>query len=71
MVIYQGIITRIFPNEVYEVRLNNNEITRAIRSRELKNNFIKVKANDTVLIEFCRSELAQDVEVAKIFKIEK
>lgn len=71
MVASKGIITRIFPNEVYEVRLNNNEITRAIRSRELRNNFIKVKANDKVIIEFCKSELAEDAEVAKIFKVEK
>lgn len=36
VVIAQGYVTKIFPNNIYEIKLDNDEMTKAIQCRELK-----------------------------------
>lgn len=71
MVIAHGVITKIFPNNVYQVILANGKITKAIPNKELRNNLTKAKMYDKVLIEFCKCSVAPKMKIAKIFKIKK
>ncbi|WP_291566817.1 MULTISPECIES: hypothetical protein [unclassified Clostridium] len=71
IVIAQGVVTKIFPNDIYEVQLESNRTVKAMQSKELKNSLTKLRVSDKVLIKFCKCSVAPKAKIAKIFKIKK
>lgn len=71
VVIAQGYVTKIFPNNIYEIKLDNDEMTKAIQCRELKNSSARIRTNDKVLVGFCKGSSIPEVTIAKILEIKR